>query len=57
MKVSALIDRLITLRREHGDMDVFVDCRPDTLMEIGEVNVDAEDTGIIIWLDEPDEAA
>lgn len=49
MKVSALIDRLIHLRREHGELEVFLDCRPDSLLAIGEVDVDAEDTGVIIW--------
>lgn len=49
MKASDLIERLKELQELHGDLDVFLDVASDGLIEIGEVDVDVEDTGIIIW--------
>lgn len=49
MRVGALIERLQFLQREHGEMDVLLDVTSDGLIEIGEVDVDLDDTGIIIW--------
>lgn len=48
MRVGALIERLKFLQKEHGEIDVLLDVSGDGLIEIGEVDVDAEDTGIII---------
>lgn len=51
MKASQVIARLQDLQAIHGDMDVLVD--PSTLLggpfDIDEIDVDTEDTGIIIW--------
>lgn len=44
-----LISRLEFLVKNHGDQDVHLDVGPDGLLPIDEVDVDAEDTGIIIW--------
>lgn len=49
MKAKELIERLQHLVKEHGDQDVFLDVTSDGLIEIGEVDVDTEDTGIIVW--------
>ena len=49
MKVGVLIDRLRHLQKEHGEMSVLLDVCNDGLIEIGEVDVDRDDTGIIIW--------
>lgn len=47
MRAFELISRLTKLAAEHGDMPVLIDkCG---LHYIGEVDVDTEDTGIIIW--------
>jgi hypothetical protein len=50
MTGSELAKRLLDLVAEHGDMEVFLDINVYGLRQIGEVDVDAEDTGIIIWL-------
>lgn len=49
MKVSELIARLQELHGEYGDMTVFLDVCSDGLLEIDQVDVDTEDTGIMIW--------
>jgi hypothetical protein len=49
VRVSDLIERLTELRDIHGEQQVFLDVSQDGLIEIGEVDVDADDTGIIIW--------
>lgn len=51
MKAKELIERLQHLVKEHGDQNVFIDVNAHGLNEIGEVDVDAEDTGIILWPD------
>lgn len=55
MRVGALIERLQFLQKEHGEMDVLLDVSGDGLIEIGEIDVDMEDTGIIIWRKDEDE--
>lgn len=57
MRVGALIERLQFLQRQHGEMDVLLDVCGDGLLEIGEIDVDAEDSGIIIWRKDAEEAA
>ena len=49
MKASDLIRRLLELHDNYGDLDVYLDVSTEGLIEIGEVDVDAEDSGIIIW--------
>ena len=49
MKASEVIDRLTWLIKEHGDRDVFLDVSSDGLIEPGEIDMDADDTGIMIW--------
>lgn len=49
MKASALIARLVEPHAAHGDLEVYLDVCNEGLIEVGEVDVDAEDTGIIIW--------
>lgn len=49
MRASMVIARLEWLVQQHGDMDIYLDTNPDALLSIGEIDVDAEDTGIIIW--------
>lgn len=49
MRASEVISRLQFLQKEHGDMEVYLDVSEDGLLLIGEIDVDAEDTGIIIW--------
>lgn len=55
MRVGALIERLQFLQKQHGEMDVLLDVSEDGLIEIGEVDVDMDDTGIIIWRKDEDE--
>lgn len=57
MKASELIERVTALKQEHGDMEVFLDVSADGLLDLGEIDVDAEDTGIIIWPADREEAA
>lgn len=52
MKASKLIRRLQYLIKEHGDMHVLMDTDPRGPYQIGEVDVDADDTGIMLWKDE-----
>lgn len=49
MRASTGIQRLQYLQKVYGDMEVFLDVSPDGLIEIGLIDVDAEDTGIMIW--------
>lgn len=50
MRASILISRLNHLIRCHGDQEVLLDLGNQVgLREIAEVDVDAEDTGIIVW--------
>ena len=49
VRASEVISRLQFLQKEHGDMEVYLDVNEDGLLLIGEIDVDAEDTGIIIW--------
>ncbi len=49
MRASILISRLQYLIKIHGDQETLLDVGPDGVLTIGEVDVDAEDTGIIIW--------
>lgn len=50
MKASELIKTLQYLINMHGDKDVIVD--HDGLHHVDEVDVDTDDTGIIIWTGE-----
>lgn len=49
MRAGVLIARLQHLVKVHGDVSVFMDVDLGGLREIGEIDVDAEDTGIILW--------
>jgi hypothetical protein len=49
MKASDLISRLQHLVKQHGDSDVLLDVDCHGPHQIGEVDVDADDTGIMIW--------
>jgi hypothetical protein len=49
MKAGVLVARLQHLIKTHGDMSVYMDVDSKGLREIGEVDVDADDTGIIFW--------
>lgn len=49
MKATDLILRLQHLVKQHGNMDVFLDVCSDGLLQIDQVDVDTEDTGIMIW--------
>jgi len=54
MKASALITRLQHLIKQHGDMPVFLDVCSYGVLEIDQVDVDTEDTGIMIWAEARD---
>lgn len=56
MKASALISRLNHLVKTHGDSEVFMDVNSHGLIPIGEVDVDADDTGIMLWAPESEVA-
>lgn len=57
MNVSTLIDELIRLKNEFGDMTVYMDVSCELcLLEVGEVGVDVDDTGIILWSQEKESA-
>jgi len=49
MTVTELIDRLTELRDDNGDQEVLMDTGPVELFVIGEVDMDADGNGIIIW--------
>lgn len=49
MKATQLIERLQHLVKQHGDMDVLLDVDCHGPHQIGEVDVDTDDTGIMIW--------
>jgi hypothetical protein len=49
MRATEIIDQLTHLIDLHGDQEVYLDVSPDGLLEIGEIDVDADDTGIIVW--------
>jgi len=50
VRVSALIEELTALQADFGDMQVYMDVTCSAgLLDIGEVGVDVEDTGIILW--------
>ncbi|MBV5328520.1 MAG: hypothetical protein JZU65_12945 [Chlorobium sp.] len=57
MRLVAMIERLQELHKEHGDWDVYLDVDANGLIEIGEIGVDTDDTGIIIWREDRDEEA
>ena len=52
MRASTVIARLQHLVKEHGDVSVFMDTDPHGLHPITEIDVDAEDTGIILYTGE-----
>jgi hypothetical protein len=54
MRISVIVQRLQFLIQTQGDMEGFMDVGPGGLLEIGEIDVDAEDTGIIFWPKEED---
>jgi ActR/RegA family two-component response regulator len=49
MKISELITILRQRQVDHGDLDVYIDSDIEGLRQIEEVDVDADDTGLIIW--------
>jgi hypothetical protein len=49
MKASEVIERLTFLTAEHGDLEVFMDTDPNGLHTVDEIDVDADDTGIIFY--------
>lgn len=49
MKATDLISRLQHLVKQHGDLDVLLDTDCLGPHRIGEVDVDTDDTGIMIW--------
>jgi len=50
MNVIELAGRLADLIiAGHGDEEVFLDTGPDTLFTIGEVDLDSDGVGVIIW--------
>lgn len=49
MKASDVINTLTALVNTHGDREVYLDVSAHGLLEIGEIDVDADDTGIIFW--------
>ncbi len=50
MKASAVISRLQHLITVYGDQDVYLDVGPNGVRAIDEIDVDVEDTGIIVWM-------
>lgn len=54
MKAADLISRLQHLIKQHGNMDVFLNVCSDGLLEIDQIDVDTEDTGIMIWAEAKD---
>jgi hypothetical protein len=54
MDLSTVINRLQHLKKVHGNMNVYMDTNPDKLLSIGEIDVDADDTGVIFWPKEPE---
>lgn len=52
MLASTMISRLQELVAESGDREVFLDVGPDGLLEVGEIGIDMDDTGIIVWAPE-----
>jgi hypothetical protein len=56
MKASDLIIRLQHLIKEYGDQEVFIDVSESLgLLPIGDVDIDLDYTGFIIWPPESDE--
>jgi hypothetical protein len=49
MMARELIEKLQTIVADHGDDEVFLDTGPDCLFGVGEVDVDTDGVGIIIW--------
>lgn len=49
MKATDLIERLRHLVKQHGDMNIIIDVWMPGLNEVDEVDVDTEDSGIMIW--------
>jgi hypothetical protein len=57
MNVSALIAELTKLQADFGDMTVYLDVTCEIgLLDIGEVGVDVDDTGIILWAGDREDA-
>jgi hypothetical protein len=51
VKISELIEILKDRKQEHGDLDVIVDATAGHgLHEIEDIDVDTDDTGLIIWI-------
>lgn len=55
MKASELADLLPRLISEHGDRELFMDVGHVDLYPVGEVGLDVEETGFIIWKPENEE--
>lgn len=55
MRATELIEALQCLIKQHGNRNVYVDCGIEHggLKPIHELDVDADDTGIVLWF--PDE--
>lgn len=52
MKAKAMITRLTELLEQHGDHDVLIDVRGQGLIPIGEIDLDVEENGFILWEEE-----
>ena len=49
MTATKVIDRLTELRTLHGDLEVLMDVGDTDLIPIGEIDLDADDNGFILW--------
>jgi len=49
MRAKAVAERILELVERHGDRELFLDVGPDGLIAVGDIDVDTEDTGIIVW--------
>lgn len=49
MLASMVVSRMQHLIKCHGDREVFLDVGPNGLLSIGEIDVDTEDIGVIVW--------
>lgn len=49
MKATDLIVRLQHLVKQHGDREIFLDVSEHGLRQIEEIDIDVDDTGIMIW--------
>lgn len=54
MKVSELIEWLKEKQAEYGNREVFIDADASGLRTIDDIDVDVEETGLIIYTGDPD---